>query len=105
MPEPPLRVFLSYRREDSSGHAGRLYDHLVWRLPATDVFRDIDGIKAGVDFVVAIERALDTCDVVLVIIGQRWLTVTATLGAAGSMRQTTSSAWRSKPRSDVPTSR
>ena len=69
MPAPHLRVFLSYRREDSSGHAGRLHDHLRQRMPAAEVFMDLDGIAAGVDFVAAIERALDACDVVLVVIG------------------------------------
>ena len=71
-----LRVFLNYRRDDSSGHAGRLYDDLTDRLSDCDVFMDIDKIDPGADFVDVIETALDRCDVVLTLIGRQWLTMT-----------------------------
>jgi hypothetical protein len=45
-----LRVFLSYRREDASGHAGRLYDLLAARYGAERVFMDIDAIPLGSEF-------------------------------------------------------
>ena len=54
-----LRVFLNYRREDSSGYAGRLYDDLAERLTSCDLFIDIDRIEPGADFVDVIDHALD----------------------------------------------
>ena len=63
------RVFLSYRREDSAGHAGRLADHLLDRFGAGAVFMDVESIEAGVDFTQAIERAISDSDAVLVVIG------------------------------------
>jgi hypothetical protein len=68
------RVFINYRREDSPGSAGRLYDHLAEEIPAEHLFMDVDAIAPGVDFVNEIERAVKSCDVLLVIIGRSWLT-------------------------------
>ena len=45
-----MKIFLSYRREDTSGHAGRLYDLLARRYGAEQVFMDIDAIPVGSDF-------------------------------------------------------
>src|SRR5687768_2058776 len=70
------RVFISYRRDDSSGHALLLYKSLVGELGADRVFMDLDTIEAGRDFVDVIEEALETTDVVLAVIGRRWLAVT-----------------------------
>ena len=67
-------VFVSYRREDSAGHTGRLYDRLRAELGPDRVFMDITGIEAGVDFVDAIEDAVSSCELLLVVIGPRWLT-------------------------------
>ena len=50
-------IFLSYRREDTSGHAGRLYDRLKKALP-NRVFLDIDSIPPAVDFAEKIEEAV-----------------------------------------------
>jgi hypothetical protein len=75
-----LRVFLNYRRDDSSGHAGRLYDDLTERFEEHEFFMDIDKIEPGVDFGDAIDRALDRCDVVLALIGRQWLTATDASG-------------------------
>ena len=78
--EPPsgpapggVQVFVSYRRKDSAGHAGRLYDTLLARLDSPDIFMDIDAIEAGVDFVDVIHEAVGKCDVLLAIIGPDWL--------------------------------
>src|SRR3954468_21144856 len=70
-----MRVFISYRHDDSSGWAGRLRDTLVER-PEYEVFRDVEAIELGDDFVAEVERRLDWCDVVLALIGPRWLNVT-----------------------------
>jgi TIR domain len=67
-----LRVFMSYRRDDASGHAGRLFDELT-ELPRYDVFMDIEKIDAGLAFKEAIDGALASCDVFLALIGRRWL--------------------------------
>ncbi len=53
-------VFISYRRDDCAGHAGRLYDRLVDRLGEGNVFMDIDAIEPGVDFGVRIDEAIGT---------------------------------------------
>jgi YVTN family beta-propeller protein len=66
-------IFLSYRRDDSAGWAGRLYEHLVEDWGPGPVFMDIDAIRPGEDFRESITRTLHTCDVVLVVIGPNWL--------------------------------
>lgn len=71
-----LRVFLSYRRQDMPGYAGRLYDDLVEHLGRDGVFWDIDTIRPGSDFTNVIHDALDRCDVLLALIGPNWLSVT-----------------------------
>lgn len=65
--------FLSYRRDDSAGFAGRLADDLEARFGAGSVFRDVDDLTPGVDFVDALEHQLRIVDAVLVMIGPRWL--------------------------------
>ncbi|RNC67176.1 MAG: PASTA domain-containing protein [Desulfuromonadales bacterium] len=69
-------VFISYRREDSAGHAGRLFDRLREHFGKDRVFMDVSGIEPGVDFVEAIDRAVGSCDVLIVVIGKKWLTCT-----------------------------
>jgi hypothetical protein len=70
---PSLKVLISYRREDSAGYAGRLYDSLAERFGRDQVFIDIDAIEPGVDFTEVIAREVSSSDVVLVVIGPRWL--------------------------------
>jgi hypothetical protein len=66
-------IFISYRHQDSQSAAGRLADDLKERLRGVAVFRDVEAIEPGVDFVEAIERALHSCAVLLAVIGPRWL--------------------------------
>jgi hypothetical protein len=66
-------IFISYRREDSAGHAGRLFDRLKAQFGAERVFMDVEGIAPGADFVQAIQRAVAACDVVLALIGPDWI--------------------------------
>ncbi|MCK6580026.1 MAG: TIR domain-containing protein [Anaerolineae bacterium] len=70
------RIFISYRRQDSEGHVGRLYDHLLKHFRAEDIFMDVASIEPGADFVDALERAVTACDVCLVVIGAQWATLT-----------------------------
>jgi hypothetical protein len=67
-------IFLSYRRQDSSHVAGRLYDRFVERFGKGRAFMDVDTMEPGVDFAEAIARAVETCEVLLAIIGPGWLT-------------------------------
>jgi hypothetical protein len=66
------RIFISYRREDSRGYAGRLQGDLSRRYTSEAVFRDIE-IPPGVDFAEHIYGLIDHCNVVLVMIGNGWL--------------------------------
>jgi serine/threonine protein kinase len=66
------KVFISYRRDDSAGMAGRLYDRLQTRFGAENVFMDIDTIPLGVDFREHLESGVRKCDVVVVILGRNW---------------------------------
>jgi ankyrin repeat protein len=67
-------IFLSYRREDTVGHAGRIFDRLVERFGKDHVFRDLDTISAGEDFVETVRQKIHKSDIVLALIGPRWLT-------------------------------
>lgn len=70
---PVPRVFVSYRRDDSAGFAGRLTDALEQRLGVGSVFRDVDDIRPGADFEAAIDHGLQRVGAVLVVIGPGWL--------------------------------
>lgn len=71
-------IFISYRREDTSGEAGHLAADLRARFGRSHVFIDTDAIDPGADFEARIDQALSTCDVAFVLIGKEWLE--ATLG-------------------------
>jgi len=75
-----VRVFLSYRRDDAGGYAGRLTDALLQRLGPKSVFQDVSAISPGQDYTVAIDRALADSDAALVVIGPGWLTATTPRG-------------------------
>jgi hypothetical protein len=68
----PVRVFVSYRRGDAAGHAGRLHDELVNRLGPGSVFQDVASIAPGERFLDTIDRSIGSCDVVLAVIGRRF---------------------------------
>jgi hypothetical protein len=68
--------FLSYRREESAYPAAWLFDRLADRFGADQVFKDVDSIELGDDFVEVITSAVGSCDVLLAVIGPRWLTTT-----------------------------
>ena len=73
-------IFLSYRREDSEGQAGRLYDDLVAVFGPDSVFMDVAAIQPGLDFRKSIDQSLNSCGVFLSLIGKNWLTVKDTSG-------------------------
>lgn len=67
----PSKVFISYRRSESGGHAGRLYDAMAARFGDSNVFMDIE-MQPGVDFVERITTAVGGCHILLVVIGRDW---------------------------------
>jgi WD40 repeat protein len=71
---PSGGIFISYRRQDSSHLAGRLYDRLADRFGADLVFMDVATIDLGVDFAEVITRAVGTCQVLVALIGPQWVT-------------------------------
>jgi tetratricopeptide (TPR) repeat protein len=73
-PQASARIFISYRREDSSGHVLALLPALR-REFGDRIFKDTDNIPPGEDFVNFIRHELQSCSVLLAIIGKDWLTV------------------------------
>jgi TIR domain len=68
-------IFISYRRDDTSGYAGRLYDQISAHFGEEHVFMDVANIGPGSDFVEVIEQRVGTCDALLALIGKNWLTL------------------------------
>src|ERR1700691_1623616 len=75
------RITISYRRDDSGVITGRIFDRLAAHYGRDSVFRDIDNIPPGVDFRQHIAKVLDESDVLLAIVGPRWL------GARGGLNR------------------
>ena len=71
---PLTTIFICYRRDDTQGHAGRLYDRLRQEFGRKHVFIDMDALQPGDDFVHAIQEKLEKCQLMLAVIGRRWLT-------------------------------
>lgn len=68
------RIFINYRRVDSEGYVGRLYDHLIQHFDPNDIFMDVVSLEPGADFVQELENAVAACDVFISVIGPQWLT-------------------------------
>jgi TIR domain len=79
-PPAPGRIFISYRREETAYPAGWLFDRLADRYGGDQVFKDVDSIELGDDFVEVITAAVGSCDVLLALIGDRWITITDEAG-------------------------
>ncbi|MBU1342898.1 MAG: TIR domain-containing protein [Proteobacteria bacterium] len=73
-------IFISYRREDSEGFARGLFQSLVSAFGQKQVFMDVEGISLGTDFVQAIDKSLEGCGALLVLIGKDWVNCTNTKG-------------------------
>jgi Tol biopolymer transport system component len=80
MGEPPTevqgRIFISYRRDDTAYPAGWLFDRLAERFGEEQIFKDVDSIELGDDFVEVLNEAVGSTHVLLALIGEKWLTVT-----------------------------
>jgi hypothetical protein len=66
------KIFISYRRDNTVGHASRLYYKLVEHFGKDLVFMDVD-FKPGEDVIKEIENAVSSCEILLAIIGPAWL--------------------------------
>lgn len=66
-------IFISYRVQDTAGETGRLVDDLKQHFADGQLFMDIDNLEPGVEFDVVIEKYLNSCEVMLVVIGPYWL--------------------------------
>jgi len=80
MAEDVKGIFISYRRDESAAYAGRMADGFTEHFGKNRVFRDIDSIEPGLDFAEAIERAVDSSEVLIAVIGRNWLTATDAAG-------------------------
>jgi hypothetical protein len=65
-------IILSYRREDSAGVTGRIFDRLTQEFGTDRVFMDIDSMPAGVDFHDHLQEILADCGALLVVVGKTW---------------------------------
>lgn len=74
------RIFVSYRRDDSSANAGRLFDWLARQFGRERIFLDTDKIASGADFPRVLEERLAASDVLLAVIGPQWLTIADAAG-------------------------
>jgi len=67
------RIFISYRRTDSEGYAGRIWDRLTSKFGPGNVFMDVDSIEAGVSFPLVLSQALAECGAFVAVVGSNWL--------------------------------
>ena len=67
------KIFINYRRKDDPGSAGRLFDRLEGAFAPEQLFFDVDSIEPGSDFVVVLNQQVASYDVVLSVIGPRWI--------------------------------
>jgi small GTP-binding protein len=68
------RIFISYRREDTAGYAGRICASLKHRFGEDEVFMDVEGIEPGEDFVAVVDERIKSAELVLALIGKQWST-------------------------------
>jgi hypothetical protein len=69
------RVFISYRRDDSADVTGRIFDRLRAHFDRKVLFRDVDTIPLGRDFREVIAEAVDSCEILLAVIGPLWVDI------------------------------
>ena len=68
-------IFLSYRREDAAPYARLLQVLFSERIPDARIFMDLDAIEAGLDFAEVIREAVNSCAVLVALIGRQWTTL------------------------------
>ncbi len=75
-----MKIFISYRRADSSQITGRIYDKLVGAFGSGNIFKDVDSIPLGSDFKQEIDKAIAQCDFLIAVIGTKWLSIADATG-------------------------
>jgi hypothetical protein len=73
-------VFICYRRDDTNAYVGALHTALVNAFGKPNVFLDVDKIEPGVEWSPFVQETIRKADVVLVLIGPRWLSLTNPAG-------------------------
>jgi len=69
-------IFISYRRADSEGYAGRLWDRIAAKFGSKNVFMDVDSIDPGEPFPNILAQALESSDVLVAVVGKNWVGLT-----------------------------
>ena len=69
----PSKVFVNYRRDDDPNGAARVRDGLAGKFGKANVFMDVDDLLAGQRFDEELAKALTQCDVLIAVIGPRWI--------------------------------
>lgn len=67
-----LKIFISYRHEDSNYVSGRIYDNLINKLQNASIYKDVDSIPLGIDFREHIRNSVGLCTILLAVIGDHW---------------------------------
>jgi transcriptional regulator with XRE-family HTH domain len=70
----PGGVFISYRRSDAGPYARLLQVNLGKRFPDIPVLMDLDSIEPGADFTEVLRDAVNSCRVMVALIGPKWMT-------------------------------
>jgi hypothetical protein len=94
----PPKVFISYRRDDSAGHAGRVHDRLKNEFGCDLLFVDVDAIPLGVNFIKVLREEVAKCDVLLALIGPNWLDAATMRASVAWITRRISCASRSRQR-------
>ena len=97
-------VFISYRREITAGEARALFNELLGKLGKNSVFMDVDSIALGRDFRGALQKTLESCDLMLVLIGKDWAELKTKRDESAYTIPVISCASRSKRRSSATSS-
>jgi hypothetical protein len=67
------KVFISYRRKDSTYQADRIYTAFCKAIPRDHVFMDVDSIPPGANFRKILKDWVNQCEVLLALIGPGWI--------------------------------
>ena len=74
------KIFISYRRDDTAGYTGRIYDRLVQKYGKNSLFMDVDTIPPGVNFKRYIDGYVASTSIMLVMIGKLWANISDSHG-------------------------
>jgi TPR repeat protein len=78
------RIFISYRRGDAAGDARGVCERLERKFGKANVFMDVDKLLAGQRFDRELDKALTRCDVLIAVIGPRWMELLADHARGGN---------------------